>query len=312
MKKIIAVLTALGLMLSFAACSNKTPPIEETTYEAQLNEEEINILEEELGLKPTTQDSTNKSETENSGTSAPPTEVVTNAEGETVTQANTEATTAAPSNVLSDNPAEWSKEQIIKYYILAAAKSSNVTSKKTMVMNELTVNDGDGLLAKFVDMATPLLKDALAENSTEFMGITGGYGKLVPSDVKSAKAYKSGNYTVIEMTLVEQVDGAHGQEKEGTVGHAISVVGDLAVVEEKLPMFDIDFENSDTKIKYANPTVKVKINNKTHQIEKGTWSYDVQVDISNLYIKNLRLPIEVTIKSGKGSVAFNVTVGGGF
>ncbi|MBR3802716.1 MAG: hypothetical protein IKK37_04630 [Clostridia bacterium] len=305
MKKFIALLTALGLLLSFAACGKSDQNTEPATNVTQMNDDEINQLENELF-----------------GTTAPPTEATT-APGETVTEENSsteeattvtsdETTTAAPSNALSDNPAEWSKEQIVKYYKLAAAKSSNVTSKKTMVMKELVVNEGDGLLAKFVDMATPLFKDALAKNSTEFMGITGGYGNLVPSDVKTAKAYKSGNYTVIEMTMVEQVDGAHGKEKEGTVGHAISVVGDLAVIEENLPMFDIDFENSETKIKYANPTVKVKINNQTHQIEKGTWSYDVNVDIKNLYIKNLRLPIEVTIKSGRGSVEFNVTVGGGF
>ena len=300
MKKFIAVLTALGLMLSFAACSKSdSDTTEPNSNETQLNNDDIDKLEDELF-----------------GTSAPSTETTTAADKTTdpddlTTTATDETTTAQPS-ALSDNPEEWSKDQIIKYYKLAAAKSSNVTSQKTMVMKELVVNDGDGLLAKFVDMATPLFKDALAKNSTEFIGITGGYGNLVPSDVKTAKAYKSGNYTVIEMTMVEQVDGPHGQEKEGTVGHAISVVGDLAVIEENLPMFAIDFENSDTKIKYANPTVKVKINNQTHQIEKGTWSYDVNVDIRNLYIKNLRLPIEVTIKSGKGSVEFKVTVGGGF
>lgn len=304
MKKIIALLTVPGLLLSFAAC-NKEKPAEPITNATQMNENEINQLEEELfgTTVPTTETTTAVDET---------TTNVTTETDKTTTAAPDETTTALPSNTLSDNPAEWSKEQIIKYYKLAAAKSSNVTSKKTMVMKELVVNEGDGLLAKFVDMATPLFKDALAKNSTEFTGITGGYSNLVSSDIKSAKAYKSGNYTVIEMTMVEQVDGAHGQEKEGTVGHAISVVGDLAVIEENLPMFDIDFENSETKIKYANPTVKVKINNQTHQIEKGTWSYDVNVDIKNLYIKNLRLPIEVTIKSGRGSVEFNVTVGGGF
>ncbi len=304
MKKIIALLTVPGLLLSFAAC-NKEKPAEPISNATQMNENEINQLEEELfgTTVPTTETTTAVDET---------TTNVTTETDKTTTAAPDETTTAAPSNALSDNPAEWSKEQIVKYYKLAAAKSSNVTSKKTMVMKELVVNEGDGLLAKFVDMATPLFKDALAKNSTEFMGITGGYGNLVPSDVKTAKAYKSGNYTVIELTMVEQVDGAHGQEKEGTVGHAISVVGDLAVIEENLPMFDIDFENSDLKIRYANPTVKVKINNSTHQIEKGTWSYDVNVNLSNLYIKNLRLPIEVTIKSGRGSVEFNVTVGGGF
>lgn len=302
MKKFIALLTALGLMLSFAACS-KTAQEEPQVLATQMDENEIGELEEELfgngsESTPTTEagDKTQNSETDQS-TSA----------------ATDETTTAAPSGVLSDNPAEWTTEQIVKYYRLAAAKSTNVTSKKTMVMKELSVNGGDGVLATFVDMATPLLKNALANNSTEFTGITGGYANLVPSDVKTAKAYKSGNYTVIEMTLVEQVDGAHGKENEGTVGHGISVVGDLAIVEENLPMFDIDFENADIKIRYSNPTIKVKINNKTHQIEKGTWSYDVNVDLANLFIQNNKIAaFKADIKSGNGSVAFDVTVGGGF
>jgi len=308
MKKFIALLTALGLLLSFAACGKSEEPTEPVSLETQMNADDIDKLEQELfgNEETTTHPTTSADETVTGETDE------TNETDKTTTNAPNETTTAPPSTVLSDNPADWSKDQIIKYYKFAAAKSSNVTSKKTMVMNSLVVNDGDGLLAKFVDMATPLFKSTLEENSTEFIGITGGYANLVPSDVKTAKAYKSGNYTVIEMTMVEQVDGVHGKENEGTVGHAISVVGDLSIIEEKLPMFAIDFENSNLKIRYANPTVKVKINNSTHQIEKGTWSYDVNVSLSNLYIKNLRLPIEVTIKSGSGSVGFTVTVGGGF
>ena len=113
------------------------------------------------------------------------------------------------------------------------------------------------------------------------------------------------------MTMYEQVDGIHGDEKSGTVGHAISVVGDMAVIEENLPMFAIDFENSELQIRYANPTLKVKIN-QNGVIEKGTWSYTVMVNIKNLYIENVRLPLKATIKTGHGSVDFSTTVGGGF
>jgi hypothetical protein len=137
MKKFIALLTALGLLLSFAACGKSDQNTEPATNVTQMNDDEINQLENELF-----------------GTTVPPTEATT-APGETVTEENSsteeattvtsdETTTAAPSNALSDNPAEWSKEQIVKYYKLAAAKSSNVTSKKTMVMKELVVNEGNG------------------------------------------------------------------------------------------------------------------------------------------------------------------------
>ncbi len=292
MKKFIALLTALSLMLSLAACGDSNKPVEsETTTEEVLVDAQTSSDIEVTDA---------------------PTETVTNAEGETVTTAPDETTSAEETSAFSADPAQWSKEEIIEFYKQAAKKSKSAKSQKTMIMNELVVNEGDGLLATFVEMVTPLFKSTLKDNSTEFDGITGGYEKLVPSDVRTAKAYKSGNYTVIEMTMFEQVDGIHGQEKEGTVGHAISVVGDISVVAEKLPMFYIDFENSNLSIRYANPVLKVRINNSTGKIEKGTWSYDVIVNLKNLYIKNLRLPIELTIKSGYGSVAFNVTVGGGF
>lgn len=286
MKRIIAILTAAVMLLSFAACGVTKKPDNNPTTEAATQDADVQT-------------------TDSTQTQAPETQ--TTVDGETVTADPTTAETiTAPAD-----PSTWSKEQIIEYYKAAAGNSKNATSKKSMVMKEFVVNEGDGLLATFVEMVMPLFKSTLEENSTEFTGITGGYEKLVPTDVKTAKAYKSGNYTVVEMTMFEQVDGAHGSEKEGTVGHAISVVGDLSIVEEKLKIFFIDFDNADVKIRYANPVLKVKINDKG-VIEKGTWSYDVQVNIKNLYIKNLRLPIELTIKSGHGSVAFNVTVGGGF
>jgi len=285
MKRIIAILTAAVMLLSFAACG-----------------------------KPETPNETKETTTENITQAADFSESDTT-ESLTMTEETSEAETAQEETsaevTRSDDPKEWTEEEIVEFYKEAAIKSTAAKSKQTMSMTELVVNDGDGFIGVFVEMVTPLFKSALEKNSTEFDGITGGYEKLSADDVKTAKAYKSGDYTVVEMTMIEQVDGIHGDAKEGTVGHAISVVGDMAVIEEELPMFTIDFENSDLSIRYKNPTLKVKINNKG-VIEKGTWSYDVVVNLKNLYIKNNRLPIELTIKSGYGSVAYLITTGGGF
>ena len=285
MKRIIAILTAAVMLLSFAACGKAETPNEtkETTTENITQAADFSESDTTEGLTMT--EETSEAETTQEETSAEVTR--------------------------SDDPKEWTEEEIVEFYKEAAIKSTAAKSKQTMSMTELVVNDGDGFIGVFVDMVTPLFKSALEKNSTEFDGITGGYEKLSADDVKTAKAYKSGNYTVVEMTMIEQVDGIHGDAKEGTVGHAISVVGDMAVIEEELPMFTIDFENSDLSIRYKNPTLKVKINNKG-VIEKGTWSYDVVVNLKNLYIKNNRLPIELTIKSGYGSVAYLITTGGGF
>lgn len=283
MKKLLAIIAATTLLLSATACGKSETPeqTQETTTESSTQATDIETTTESLTAEET-------SETE------------TTSEEETSVEVTR-----------SDDPKEWTEEEIVEFYKEAAIKSTAAKSRQTMTMTDLVVNNGDGLIGVFIEMVTPLFKSTLEKNSTEFDGITGGYEKLSADDVKTARAYKSGNYTVVEMTMIEQVDGIHGDAKEGTVGHAISVVGDISVIEEELPMFTIDFENSDLSIRYKNPTLKVKINDKGI-IEKGTWSYDVVVNLKNLYIKNNRLPIELTIRSGYGSVAYLITTGGGF
>lgn len=251
-------------------------------------------------------------------------DAVTNDEGEYVTktaeetvsdagESSTEGTTLEPVSIPSTDPSTWSAEEIVEFYKAAAIRSkTKVTSKEAKVINEITVNNGTGFIGKVVEWATPFLEDALKDSITEFEGITGGYENLSVSDTASTKAYQSGEYTVIEMTLKEQTDGAHGDRFSGTVGHAISVVGDLSVVADALPMFNVDFDNADIKLRYSDAKLKVKIN-KDGVIEKGTWSYTVNVTINDLLASADAFPaIEITINDAYGSVGYVITTGGGF
>ena len=211
--------------------------------------------------------------------------------------------------VIETNPSEWSAEETVEYYKASAIKSqSKVKSVQKMTLKELSVNDGDGVLGKFVDFVTPFFVSALEKNSTEFDGITGGYENLTASDTASIKAYKDGNYTVIEMTMKEQTDGIHANDKSGTVGHAISVVGDISVVEKELPQFKIGFEDADISLRYSKPKLKVKIN-KDGIIESGVWSYTVCINIENLRVDAKAVPIGATVDKGYGEVDYIITVG---
>ncbi len=274
------------MLFSFAACNNNEKP---DTYETTLDTVTDKIAD-------TTVD-------EYSDIS----EILTVPESVTENKTTNEETT-----VSSGNPSEWSTEKIVEFYKSAAAKSKNaIKSEQVMTMESLVVNDGDGFVGKMVEFATPIMKTALKNNSKEFDGITGGYENLTVSDTKSARAYKSGEYIIVEMAMKEQTDGIHGEAKSGTVGHAISVVGDISVVADALPQFTIDFENADLKLRYSDAKLKVKIN-KNGIIEKGTWSYTVNVTSNNLYIATKSLPFEVIIVSSYGSVDYVATVGGGF
>ena len=275
------------MLLTFTACGDENTPAEQTTGQTESSE----VFSDSVS-----NDSTAPAET--GSASEAETEATQPDEEESSTE---EATTDA-------DPANWTDEQIVEFYKAAAKKTHpHVTSVQTMTMNELVVNDGDGLLGKLVEMITPFLVKALEKNSTEVDGITGGYSNLVASDAKSIKAYKSGRYTVVEMTMKEQTDGIHGDSFSGTVGHAITVVGDISVVEKELPQFDIGFEESDITLRYANPKLKVKID-ENGMIESGIWSYTVMVNLSNRRVDAKRIPLGATVKKGHGSVDYKIVL----
>ena len=207
---------------------------------------------------------------------------------------------------ISDDPTKWSKEQIVYMYKQAATKSHDkVESSQTMTMPKMVVNDGDGALGFFINLVTPVINSVLEKQATTYGGITGGYANLVASDVDTAKAYKDGDYTVIEMKMVEQTDGLYGDAQSGTVGHAINVLGNVATAVEQFPDFDIKYEEADIKIHYADPIVKVRIN-KDGIIEKGTWSYTSEIYIAHLQINS------VMVDKAEAEIIYTIVVGGGF
>lgn len=276
MKKIIASLTVLTMLLLFASCDNgskKTTNTESSTHP----ENQVTIAE-----------TTEKTEDESS------------------TYVNTtvfESTTVPQSAV---DPAKWTKEEIIDFYKKAAEKSHpKAKSTQVMVLSELIINDGDGALGFFIKILEPAIASVIKKNAFDFDGITGGFTDLTASDAQNAKAYKSGDYTIIEMTMKEQTDGIYGDAYAGSVGHAITVLGDVSKVVEQFPQFEVDFENADIVVRYVNPTVKVKIN-KDGIIEKGTWKYTCDPVIKNIDISG------IMIRKADAKIDYIITVGGGF
>ena len=290
MKKLISVLLSVTMLIALASCQNN----EETEIESETTSQKntgTSIHSTLTHSEPSTEFfSENIAETESFSSTAIP-------------ELNTQTT------VTEREPSEWSAEEIIEFYKTAASKNQSRTkSVKKMTLKELTVNDGDGALGGFIDFCMPFFIAALEKNSTEFNGITGGFENLGVSDTTSVKAYKDGAYTVVEMKMKEQTDGAHGEEKSGTVGHAISVVGDLAVVQAEFPKLEIGFDDADISLRYSNPKLRVKIN-KDGIIESGVWSYTVCIDINNLRIDVKNSIIGATVKKGYGEVDFICTVG---
>lgn len=304
MKKIVAILLVISMLFAFVACNdnkdnNPTNPSQESTTEDQA----VNSGDVDVEPESSTDENTSDVESTTGDVDDEPSTDKNDKDDKNDKEDKTETTTKKP---VSDNPAEWSKDEIVEVYKQAAVKSHpTAKSSQTMILNKLIVNDGDGALNFFINMIKPVIDTALKNNTTSYNGLTGGFTKLQPSDVKSAKAYKQGKYTVIEMTMVEQTDGLYGDAQEGTVGHAINVLGNVADAVEQFPDFDIKYKEADIKVHYAKPTVKVKIN-ENGKIEKGTWRY-----VSEIYIRHLDIS-GIMIDKADAEIEYVIVVGGGF
>ena len=180
-----------------------------------------------------------------------------------------------------DDPSQWSKERIVEEYKKAAKQSdSTAKSTQTITLKEIKVNNGEH--DNVFSFIKPIIGKFLESNSTEKEGITGGFEALAPQDVNTAKAYKSGENIVIEMLMVEQTSGAKEDAFSGSVGHAITAVGDISSVVADLDKAGLPLEISEeeTEIFYTNPVVNVVIDNNGNIIS-GTWSYTVEIKMDN-------------------------------
>lgn len=209
--------------------------------------------------------------------------------------------------IKEDNHSQWSVAQITDYYKNAAYKSNKkVKSEQIITLKDFSINNGQ--YENVIDFVIPLISKFIANSSTEKDGITGGFTNLAASDVHSARAYKCGNNTVIEMVMVNQTDGAKGDMLGGSVGHAISVIGDITQVTNQLSNYglpEIRISDKDTKINYTNATVKTVISPEG-EIINGTWEYTVEINMNNYKVGNS------TVENTSVVMDNVITVNGGF
>ncbi len=217
-----------------------------------------------------------------------------------------ETTAAITENSSAANPAEWTKAEIIDIYKKAAEKSDNkVKSEQTINMKDISINNGQ--YQGVIDFVMPIMSKLLANNSTEKDGITGGYKNLTETDVNSAKAYAVGDKIAIEMTMNNQTDKAKSDPLSGTVGHAITTVGDISEVTKQLNDLGlpIHLSDKDTSIHYTNAKIKVLID-KDGNIVKGTWSYTVDIRLNNYKVGNSTVDTTSVVMDNI------ITINGGF
>ncbi len=173
------------------------------------------------------------------------------------------------------------KAEILEMYKKAAQKSSaGAKCEQVITLSDISINNGQ--FSSGMKFVKSIISVFLNNNSTEIEGITGGYKNLAESDVYEVKIYKVDNNTAIEMVMHEQTDGANSDSHGGSVGHAISTVGDISVVTAQLNDLGLPIEISEkgTAIHYTKPIVKVLID-PNGKIIKGTWRYTVDIRLNN-------------------------------
>lgn len=265
MKKSMLIIFSLLLVFSFTAC-NKTTDNSENTTTSSYSE---NITETKIYQNNT---------------------LITTASDSTK-QVSSE-TTELSENAESNSPELWSKKQIIDFYRESASNThSSVKTQHKIDLKNISVNNGE--YENVFNFITPIMGKLLANNSSDKDGITGGYKNLTENDVASAKAYKSGKNTVVELVMKKQVSGANEDALSGSVGHAITAVGDISVVTKQLEDLGLPLEipEKNVKIIYTNPTVKVVIN-ENGKIINGTWKYTVEINMNNY--KAFGKPVDTT------------------
>ena len=234
----------------------------------------------------------------------PVTEVPATEAAVTEAMSTEEVTTQAADK--GDDVSSWGSELVAAYYKNAAVSTGNsVKSSQTIELKDISVNNG--ALSGMFKYVTPVLSKFLSGSASETDGITGNFNALSPEDIASADAYKENGLTVIEMTLKEQSCKASESSSDGSVGHAISVVGDLGSIINKLNEAGLPLEvNSDNAvITYRNAVVKVLIDD-SGKIVKGTWSCEVEIKLSNYKFAGAAVDSTVVVLQN------TITTGGGF
>ena len=226
-------------------------------------------------------------------------------------QNNNNTQPSGNSSQQSADPSQWTTAQIVETYKHAAARTHNsVTSQQVMSLRDGSLK-APGINEGLLSMTESVMKTVLKNNSMDIKGITGGYNNLVVSDVQSARAYKNGSNIVIEMKMKEQIDKGNGNMYSGSVGHAISVVGDIDNVIGQFESLGVttDLKDENCTLHYKNPIVKVAINS-SGIIINGTWSYYVDVTLKNLTITGFG--VTVPVNTATSVIDFIVTLNGGF
>ncbi len=296
MKKLFAILLALTLVLSFAACGSKeTTEPESTEPEAVATETEAVATETEAAATATEAEA---AATETEAEVTEPEAAATETEAAATETEAEEETTEEVKEFNSTDPAE-----VVAFYN-EARKATNPAPKghQTMVLDgDIT---GDGVIGALLSVLGPAAKSALEKNSKDTDWIPGhDSNDILASDVTSAKATTKDGVTTVELKFKDQVDGPNGDNKNGgAVARGVSTLGSIDNALNEMGATITEGRDS-VKLTYTDAYLTAKI--KDGKIIGGTWHYKVKIFVGDAKGK---LGITLNLKNINATVDYKVVI----
>ncbi len=279
MKKIIALLSALVMLVAFSACGKQTEQ-ETTLAPTQFTEPEVTVNGDAESI---TENATEvEVVTDSSG------EAVTNDSGETVTETITAKPTEAPTKDISkDDTTPKTKAEIISYCneALNKVKKEKAGYKKHAIMDPKGMPDWiAGIVAK--DETTTMAKGANNINDFPAAGFEWS-SKLRPEDVTSATINVSGSTYDIMLKLGTEKNPGKGTQS--SYGRVMSVI-DAADAKEMISAVQ------SIEMLYHDGYVHVKVDSKTGKVTFAEFSATADI--------TAKLGITLNVKDVKSTETF--------
>ena len=283
MKKLLAILLALTLVIGLAACGAKT---EDETTEPTSTEE----VTEEITEAPT--DEVTEPTDEDESTEAPEESKEDASEDET----KEEETTEEEKKEFNSTDAK----EVVEFYN-AARKATNPAPKGHQTMKLSGEITGDGVIGMILSVLQPAAESALEKNSKDTDWIPAhDHDDILPSDVTSAKATTKDGVTTVELKFKDQTDGP--DTSKGPVERGISTLGSIDSALSEMGA-EITEGRETVKLTYTDAYLTAKI--KDGKIIGGTWHYLVKINVGNAKGK---LGISITLKNIKAAVDYKVVI----
>lgn len=276
MKKVIALLSAAVMILSFAACSG--------------GKQEQNKVPEEIATQATPEETSAEEATEEITTE------VETTEAETTTEPVTEKEDGLTSEDISE---------VVKFYVDAYNKTNEAgktPGKQTMALVEGSLN-GDGPIGKILKVVEPVARKALAKNSIDTDCIP-GHG-LLEDDVKSASAVSENGKTKIRIKVKQQVDGCNADgENGGPVARGIGTLGSIEIALNEMGAKMVT-DGDSVKLTYNDAYIDCVVDNESGKIISGKWHHMVNIYVGE---EKAKIGLTATLKNFTGQVEYVVSI----